>query len=135
MKKILIFTAAGLALVGLIWRLYSRRREIPCPTWLAWMVESDNPFTKVNRAKTIVEHLNVKPGMSVLDAGCGPGRLTLPLAEAVGPQGSVMALDLQEGMLSRVREKVQNPGLQNVEFLQAEIDSALLLLPRIRPTF
>jgi precorrin-6B methylase 2 len=135
MKKILIFTAASLALVGLIWRLYSRRHEIPCPTWLAWMVESDNPFTKVNRAKTIVEHLNVKPGMSVLDAGCGPGRLTLPLAEAVGPQGSVMALDLQEGMLSRVREKVQNPGLQNVEFLQAEIDSALLLLPRIRPTF
>ena len=97
------------------------------------MVESDNPFTKVNCAKTIVEHLNVKPGMSVLDAGCGPGRLTLPLAEAVGPQGSVMALDLQEGMLSRVREKVQNAGLQNVEFLQAEIDSALL--PRIRPTF
>lgn len=126
MKKILIFVAAGLALVGLIWRLYSRRREIPCPTWLVWMVEADNPFTRVNRASTIIQLLDVKSGMKVLDAGCGPGRLTLPLVEAVGPQGSVTALDLQEGMLSRVREKVQNAGLQNVELLQAGLGGGKL---------
>ena len=126
MIRNLIFVVAGLALVGLIWRLYSRRREIPCPSWLGWMVEMDNPFTKVNRAQTIIQLLDVKPGMRVLDAGCGPGRLTLPLAEAVGPHGSVTALDLQEGMLSRVREKVQNAGLQNVELMQAGLGKGKL---------
>jgi ubiquinone/menaquinone biosynthesis C-methylase UbiE len=126
MKRILVFGIAALALAAVIWRLWSRRRELPCPTWLAWMVEMDNPFTKVNRAKTIVQLLNVKPGMKVLDAGCGPGRLTLPLAEAVGMQGSVTALDLQDGMLSRVQEKVQNAGLQNVQFVQAGLGQGKL---------
>ena len=54
----------------------------------------DNPFTKVNRAQTIVGLLGLAPGMKVLDAGCGPGRLTLPLAKTVGPQGEVLALDI-----------------------------------------
>lgn len=126
MKKIWMFAIAGFALATLLWRLFSRRREIPCPTWLGWMVERDNPFTKVNRARTIIELLGVKPRMKVLDAGCGPGRLTLPLAEAVGPQGEVMALDLQEGMLARVRAKVQSAGLQNVSFLHAGLGKGKL---------
>ena len=86
----------------------------------------DNPFTEVNRARTIVGLLELVPGMKVLDAGCGPGRLTLPLAEAVGPQGEVTALDIQEGMLARVRGKVNAAGLQNVQFIQAGLGEGKL---------
>src|SRR5512134_1409969 len=67
----------GLGIIALIWRLSSRRHSLPCPSWLGWMVEMDNPFTKVNRARVIVGLLGLAPGMKVLDAGCGPGRLTL----------------------------------------------------------
>jgi len=111
---ILGFIVVGIA-VSFIWR----RDALPCPTWLAWMVETDNPFTKVNRARDIVGLLDLVPGMKVLDAGCGPGRLTLPLAETVTQQGEVTALDIQDGMLARVRAKVQAAGLQNVKFLHA----------------
>jgi ubiquinone/menaquinone biosynthesis C-methylase UbiE len=90
------------------------------------MVEMDNPFTKVNRARVIVGLLELVPGMKVLDAGCGPGRLTLPLAETVGPQGEVTALDIQDGMLARVRAKVQTAGLQNVKFLHAGLGTGKL---------
>ena len=116
----------GLGIVGLIWRLSSRRRELPCPSWLGWMVEMDNPFTKTNRARVIVGHLGLAPAMKVLDAGCGPGRLTLPLAEAVGSQGEVLAVDIQEDMLSRVREKVETAGFQNVRYLQAGLGEGKL---------
>ncbi|MEM6848532.1 MAG: methyltransferase domain-containing protein [Pseudomonadota bacterium] len=122
----LVLVVVGFALVFVLWRLASRRRELPCPSWLAWMVELDNPFTKVNRAKFIVEHLALTPGMKVLDAGCGPGRLTLPLAEAVGPEGEVTALDLQAGMLDRVREKVTLAGLSNVRYLHAGLGEGKL---------
>jgi ubiquinone/menaquinone biosynthesis C-methylase UbiE len=105
--------------VALLWRLASRRRSIPCPVWLKWMVEMDNPLTKTNRAAVIIEHLNLKPGMVVADVGCGPGRLTIPLAEAVGREGRVVALDIQQGMLDRVREKAQAQGLGNIEYLVA----------------
>lgn len=116
----------GLGLIGIVWRLFSRRQELPCPSWLGWMVEMDNPFTEVNRARTIVGLLEVSPGMKVLDAGCGPGRLTLPLAEAVGPGGEVTALDIQEGMLARVREKVRAAGLENVQYIQAGLGEGKL---------
>jgi len=35
----------------------------------------------------------LKPGMRVLDLGCGPGTITLDIAARVGPHGSVVGLD------------------------------------------
>jgi ubiquinone/menaquinone biosynthesis C-methylase UbiE len=113
-------------LVNLIWRLSSQRQALPCPSWLGWMVKLDNPFTRVNRAQFIVDHLELEPGMKALDAGCGPGRLTVPLARAVGPRGAVVALDVQEGMLARARKKVEAAGLENVRYVQAELGSGRL---------
>jgi len=111
------------ALIALVWNLSS---HLPCPTWLGWLVEQDNPFTKTNRASVIIEHLDLEPGMTVLDAGCGPGRLTIPLAKAIGVNGKVTALDLQQGMLQRVEEKARNEGLHNIQYVHAGIGEGKL---------
>lgn len=103
------------------WRLASRRRSLPCPAWLGWLVELENPFTRANRAAVIIGQLDVRPGMRVLDAGCGPGRLALPLARAVGPLGEVTALDAQEGMLEKVRAKARAQGMDQIRCLRAEL--------------
>jgi ubiquinone/menaquinone biosynthesis C-methylase UbiE len=119
---------AGLGLaVFLTWRLASRRHSLPCPAWLGWMVEIDNPFTKTNRAADIISHLDLHPGMAVLDAGCGPGRLTIPLAHKLAGQGHVVALDVQEAMLDRVREKASALGLDTtIRFLRAALGEGKL---------
>jgi ubiquinone/menaquinone biosynthesis C-methylase UbiE len=117
----------GLALfVGVTWRFASRRHSLPCPAWLRWLVELDNPFTKTNRAASIIQHLDLEPGMAVLDVGCGPGRLTIPVARQVGPRGEVVAMDIQPGMLSRAREKAQAANLTNIRFLQAGVGEGKL---------
>src|SRR5713226_3079013 len=92
-------------LVAIIWRVASRRHSVPCPVWLRWLVELDNPFAKTNRAAVIVQHLDLQPGVALLDVGCGPGRVTIPIAEQVGQQGEVVAMDIQAGMLRRAEEK------------------------------
>jgi ubiquinone/menaquinone biosynthesis C-methylase UbiE len=113
-------------LVAIIWRLASRRQSLPCPVWLRWLVELDNPFTKTNRAVNIIQHLDLQPGMAVLDVGCGPGRVTIPLAKQVGPQGEVLAMDIQAGMLQRARHKAQTANLANIRFLQAGVGEGQL---------
>jgi ubiquinone/menaquinone biosynthesis C-methylase UbiE len=101
--------------------------------WLRWLVELDNPFTSTNRAHVIVGHLGLSPGMRVLDVGCGPGRLTLPVAQRVGPHGEVVAIDLQPGMLSRAQERARAANLDNIRFLQASVgDGALAVSPADR---
>lgn len=114
-----------LALSGM-WRFASQRWQLPCPSWLGWMLEADNPFTKINRAANVIESLELQPGMTVLDAGCGPGRVTIPLAHKVGPQGKVSALDIQEEMLAKVKEKARVAGLSNITFIHAGLGDGKL---------
>jgi ubiquinone/menaquinone biosynthesis C-methylase UbiE len=121
-----IYIILSLIIIGIVISIAWRRDAIPCPPWLAWMVEMDNPFTEVNRAKTIVALLGVTPGIKVLDAGCGPGRLTLPLAEAVGKQGEVIALDIESQMLERVRAKADAAGHRNITYLHAALGEGKL---------
>jgi 2-polyprenyl-3-methyl-5-hydroxy-6-metoxy-1,4-benzoquinol methylase len=116
----------AIALVAGIWRLASSRHSLPCPAWLGWLVELDNPFTRTNRAAVIVERLDLQPGMAVLDAGCGPGRLAIPIARQIGPQGEVTAMDIQAGMLRRAREKARAANLANIQFLEAGLGEGKL---------
>ena len=113
-------------LVTIVWRVASRGHSVPCPVWLRWLVELDNPFAKTNRAAVIVQHLDLRPGMAVLDAGCGPGRVTIPIAERVGQQGEVVAMDIQAGMLRRAEEKARTANLTNIRFLQAALGEGKL---------
>lgn len=115
----LLGAATVVVAVFVAWKLASRRLALPCPVWLRWMVELDNPFTRTNRAAEILELLDPRLGMAVVDLGCGPGRLALPLAKRVGEAGQVVAVDIQAGMLERVREKAAAAGIKNIELVQA----------------
>lgn len=121
----------GLILAGIIilaaftwWRAV--RRHDPCPVWLHRLIEIENPFTKVSRSPVVVQHLDLQPGMTVLDIGCGPGRITIPLAKQVGPQGEVVALDVQPGMLRLTEEKAKAANLTNIRFLQGGVGEGKL---------
>lgn len=130
MIQTLLYIFIGLILllvvVGVLWRISSRHHSLPCPVWLGWLVELDNPLTKTNRAATILQQLKLTPGMKVLDAGCGPGRVTIPAAQKVGGQGRVVALDIQQGMLARARAKAEQAGLDNIDFVQAGLGEGML---------
>src|SRR5262245_37643633 len=123
---ILLGLAGLVGLVAVIWRVGSRRRAVPCPVWLGWLAELDNPFTKTNRAAVIVERLELEPGMAVLDAGCGPGRLAIPIATQVAPQGEGVAMAIHAGMLARARERAAAANLANIRFLEGEVGEGKL---------
>jgi len=62
---------------------------------------------------------NIQTGQRVLDVACGTGRGTVGLAQAVGAEGRVDALDLSEAMLGQAHRKIETLGLSNrVHFRQ-----------------
>ena len=48
----------------------------------------------------------IQEGMTVLEVGCGPGFFTLDMAKMVGESGKIIAVDVQEGMLEKVKSKI-----------------------------
>lgn len=55
--------------------------------------------------RSLLSHLGIQPGHTVLDLGCGTGFWTLPLAEIVGASGIVWALDVSQEMLDTLAER------------------------------
>jgi len=88
----------------------------PFPASMAWLL--DNPVSRI-QARRLLRRLPIRSGMRVLDLGCGPGRLTIPIAHLVGEDGEVLAVDLQPAMLSIVERRAAGEGLRNVRTLQA----------------
>ena len=70
-----------------------------------------------------VERLALPPNGTVLDVGCGTGASALPAAQVVGPNGSVIGVDLSARLLDRARDKAKGLGLSNVEFRCADMTS------------
>ncbi|WP_369183227.1 methyltransferase domain-containing protein [Streptomyces sp. Y1] len=63
----------------------------------------------------------LRPGQALLDVGCGPGTITADLAELVGPQGRVVAVDASAEVLARAAEHVAGRGLANVALECADV--------------
>src|SRR5215470_17034447 len=104
---VLLVLLGAIVVVAIIWRVASRGRSVPCPAWLGWLVELDNPFTKTNRAAVIVERLDLQVGMAVVEVGCAPGRLTITIARKGGPRGEIVEMKMKAPMLQRAKDKAQ----------------------------
>lgn len=63
---------------------------------------------------------HLRPGMRVLDCGCGPGSITVDLAALVAP-GEVIGIDVEPSQLEAARALAADRGVENVQFEVASI--------------
>jgi ubiquinone/menaquinone biosynthesis C-methylase UbiE len=80
-----------------------------CPWWLGYLLAS--PLRRLLQDPEKIVRPYVDEGMSVLDAGCGMGFYSLPLAELVGEKGRVVCVDLQEKMIKGLIRRAKKAGL------------------------
>lgn len=80
-----------------------------CPIWIGYFLASGLRRLLQNPSKILASH--VSANMKVLDVGSAMGFFSLPMAEAVGPRGKVLCVDVQPKMLDVLRKRAAGAGL------------------------
>jgi ubiquinone/menaquinone biosynthesis C-methylase UbiE len=68
----------------------------------------------------ILQGADIRPGQTVLEVGCGTGFFTLPAAQLLGDQGSLVAMDMLPMSVQAVTKKVQTANLKNVRVVKGD---------------
>ena len=92
-----------------------------------WMQILESPGRELyDRRHEIIATLDLQPGMDVADVGAGTGLFTELIARAVGPQGTVYAVDVAPEFVHNIERRVRAAGLPNVKGLVNTQRSTLL---------
>jgi len=84
-------------------------RQPTCPWW--FLFTFDNPFRKIYQDPIKILTPYINNGDRVVDLGCGMGYFSIPMAKLVGESGKVIAIDMQEKMLSGLRRRAEKNRL------------------------
>jgi ubiquinone/menaquinone biosynthesis C-methylase UbiE len=106
-------------IVNLGWRLASRMWSLPCPTAFAWVLENPG-FQRILGTTTTLDRIGLRPGQRIVEFGPGPGRLLIPAARRVLPEGEVIGIDLQQGMLDRLQSHAEEQGIANLTTIHGD---------------
>jgi cyclopropane fatty-acyl-phospholipid synthase-like methyltransferase len=89
-----------------------------------WLVRPEREAEE--KPDLALDGMGIKPGMKIADMGSGVGYMTLRMAKRVGPTGKVYGVDLQPGMLQKLRENASKAGLTNIEPILSTVDDPKL---------
>lgn len=89
------------------------------PTWLEMEEQLEDVIGPPGQLA--MDRLSLLPKQRVIDLGCGAGRTTVELATRVSPGGEVLGLDIADAMLGAARERAEHMGVENVEFVHADV--------------
>jgi demethylmenaquinone methyltransferase/2-methoxy-6-polyprenyl-1,4-benzoquinol methylase len=78
-------------------------------------------FPRIEMRKKLIDMLDLKPGMRVLDMACGAGANFPYLIEKIGPTGQIVGTDYSQEMLDSAHTQfVLGRGWQNITLIQAD---------------
>jgi ubiquinone/menaquinone biosynthesis C-methylase UbiE len=87
------------------------------PGGIIWLERAERE--REERPQLVLDALQIQPGQSVVDLGCGSGYYAFRMSNLVGASGKVFAVDIEERMLQFVRERAQREGITNITPVRA----------------
>jgi len=119
--KVILIILGVLIFCLILFRVYRKLHHAPAPSFLGRFLDSDwrRWFQPADK---LIQRSGIRPGMTVVDLGCGSGAYTTFAARAVGAGGKVYGVDIQPAMLRQLERKLSKPenkDIANVELRQA----------------
>ncbi len=104
------------AMVSALW-LYSLTQRYKssraCPYSWRWMLDN-LPRRVVQPVRSTVDSFRIDKGHTVLELGPGPGYFSVEVARRLGPEGRLVCVDIQPGMIGALRHRLLQAGVTNV---------------------
>ncbi len=117
--RVVLAILGWLLLMQIVVRLVRRRWRFPAPALVSLLL--DSPLRRaIQKPEVVLGRIGMRPGMSVLELGCGPGTFTIEAARRVLPDGRVVAVDIQPAMLARLRARAVQMGTSNLDIYRAD---------------
>jgi SAM-dependent methyltransferase len=89
--------------------------------WVKYQEKLDGMLESFGRLA--IEAARIQPDEHVVDVGCGCGATALTIAEAVGPRGAVLGVDVSAPMVEVARARARQRNLVNASFVAADASS------------
>lgn len=110
-----VLIASLLAVVGTLGGVLPKLDYGQVPTRAAWQRPTD-----------VIQSLEIQRGDQVADIGAGDGYFTFMLADAVGPTGTVYAVDVTDESIDTLKRRTASLGYTNVRVIKGEFTDPLL---------
>jgi uncharacterized protein len=118
--RVLVGLPILVMLLHTVIRIVRHFYKFPMPQFFADII--DNPIRRKMQPpdRTATRH-GIEPGMVVLEVGPGNGTYTIAAARRVGENGKVITIDIEPKIVERVKHRIQQEGIKNVEARVADV--------------
>ena len=101
--------------------------KFPMPAAMGNAIAAGPYRDRVQPPSMIVDAIGAKSSMIVVEIGCGSGFYTVAVAKAIQPDGMVYAVDIQEGMLEKLKARMDREGVSNITPILADAEGRIPL--------
>ena len=100
--------------IFVIARIIRKIHKFPIPAFLTRLIDNAWRRKFIQKPEKIADNMALKPGMIVVEVGPGKGNYTKAVAKKLIPHGKVYAVDIQEKVINRLMEKVEDENIPNI---------------------
>ncbi|MGY5873276.1 MAG: class I SAM-dependent methyltransferase [Candidatus Thorarchaeota archaeon] len=101
--------------------------KFPMPAMMGNAIAAGPYRRRVQPPSLIIDAIKPKSGMTVIEIGCGSGFYSVAVAKAIQPDGIVYAVDIQQGMLEKLKHRMDKEQVENIIPILADAEGRIAL--------
>lgn len=97
-----------------VFRIIRRYHKFPIPAFLTSLI--DNPIRRkfIQKPDIVAKRMELAPNMTAVEIGPGKGSYTIAVAQRILPDGKVYAIDIQDGVVTTLKERIIRENIPNI---------------------
>jgi FkbM family methyltransferase len=88
-------------------------------------IHTGRPSSRFFNPNQVLNYLDIKEGVTILDAGCGNGSISIVASKLVGESGEIFAVDIDTNLIDMLKKEIERNKIKNIKVEQADISKKI----------